>query len=42
MANVMRDRRAALALSQADLAVAVGLDKQESQDLLLTLSDGDE
>ena len=29
MANVMRDRRAALALSQADLAAAVGLDKRQ-------------
>jgi len=29
MANVMRDRRAALGLSQADLAAAVGLDKRQ-------------
>ena len=29
MANVMRDRRAALSLSQADLAAAVGLDKRQ-------------
>src|SRR5918998_807115 len=29
MANVMRDRRAALALSRADLAAAVGLDKRQ-------------
>src|SRR3712207_1581594 len=29
MANVMRERRAALALSQADLAAAVGLDKRQ-------------
>ena len=29
MANVIRDRRAALALSQADLAAAVGLDKRQ-------------